>query len=302
LLSLGVILLSIGLHAQSIVHKGVVLDELLQDPIACMAIKIHDVHNEMVKDTLIFTDFNGEFTYLSVDSHPYLDVELSREGFYHEDLNNHYLEYDSIWVLKATAYDSYYGIDDSNSVTTFYMDLNAMRLSYVPFMENYNSKYSSYFVFSTYIVEPIYDFYSDLSQIGMRISYLDFSWLRFSDTYSLTNLPNEKERYFSFGASFYLFHRFTFTKHNRSKGLFLDMGAGYHIPYYYSYVIKQEKSLKTVNRDIYKYNDLRAYARLGYSSFAVYATYRFFDVMQVGYAEPPQWEVGLEFPISIPFE
>ena len=291
-------MISLSHFAQGYAHKGRVIDAESGEAVSCASIRITEYIEGISLDTLIFTDENGVFTYLSYDSFPYLDVSIQREDYLYKYLSDYYLEYDSLWVIKLSNKDCSCYSDSVYADKDFYFDFNALRISYMPFIGSMDEKYSNYFTFSTYIFEPQLAL-NRIQKLGFRISYLDFTWLRFDSKYSLATVPVKKERYFSFGGSAYIFHRLIVPKKKckEQRGWFLDLGAGYHYPYYFSYVYKLDNSVKLVNSDVYKYNDLRAFARLGYGPISIYGTYRFFDVMQVGYPEPPQWEFGLEFPI-----
>jgi hypothetical protein len=119
-----------------------------------------------------------------------------------------------------------------------------------------------------------------------------------SDT-SIVSIAHDKERYFEASTNVGIYTRFIITTAGTigHRGLFLDIGANYSLPYYFSYTYFTEDHIKTSQNKIHKFNDFQAMMRLGFYWGSIRATYRFTDVMKDDFVESPKLTMGVEFNI-----
>lgn len=134
----------------------------------------------------------------------------------------------------------------------------------------------------------------------MKYSLFEFSWFTFGENISSTLQPNIKEKYFSFSGSVFLYNRFILSKikNTKKRGFFLDLGAGYRLPYVYNYFYFTDKNTRTSIRKIHKFNDFELFSRLGYANIAIFATYQLTDALKSNYYQTPKLTIGLGFPLQ----
>lgn len=273
--------------------SGQIVDFETKTPIPCAKIEVYYNDNDSVK--MAFSDSNGKFSFDSIQSRN-IFVSINRLDYdsYDEKIDLDSVRGEMIIELFAYGYEPY--ITD---VTKEEMaDFTVISIAYNPFLESFNSKYKSSFNFSIYAFEYKWKL-NKIQQLGLRYSLLDFAWYKYGDNFSSTVFPNIKERYFSFSASAFIYNRFIISKQKETgkRGLFLDLGVGYRLPYIFRYSYFPDKNTKTTYKKIIKYNDAELFGRIGYGSIAIYGTYRFFDMMKGIYFEPPRFTIGIETPI-----
>lgn len=109
--------------------------------------------------------------------------------------------------------------------------------------------------------------------------------------------PNQNyrhERYFYSNVKIGFYLRFTTfnMKQTHKGGMFLDLGANYHMPLIFRHVGLYENH-KDITRQLHKFNDVSLTARIGTDKFAIYGQYRLFDFVKNNYPQTPQLSFGI---------
>lgn len=109
--------------------------------------------------------------------------------------------------------------------------------------------------------------------------------------------PNQNyrhERLFNWTMKFGFFVRLTTfnMKQPHKGGMFLDLGANYHFPFYFRHIGIYENH-KDITRFIHKYNDVSLTARIGSDKFSLYGQYRLFDFVKFPYPQTPILSFGI---------
>jgi len=115
---------------------------------------------------------------------------------------------------------------------------------------------------------------------------------RGNDSTLVTLTDSKRERYLY--ASYYmgLMHRVIFTP-KRDLPFYLDFGADYHLPLWFRHA-SISKNQMLVGKRIHAWNDVRAYARVGFlGGLSLAFRYRIFDFAQSPYPQLPKYEICL---------
>ena len=128
------------------------------------------------------------------------------------------------------------------------------------------------------------------------------AWINLNNDTLITKVYHEKERYFSATTELFVFTRYV-TKANDDRGFFVDLGAGYSLPYNFKYTYYTDKYVKTSANHIHKFNDFQAMFRIGFYAFDIKATYRLTNIIKdndnFNLIEPPKLNIGIEFNIPL---
>jgi len=102
------------------------------------------------------------------------------------------------------------------------------------------------------------------------------------------------ERYFYNNLKFGFYFRFsTFDMKKRiKKGMYIDLGANYHLPIFFRHVGLYDNH-KDVTRFIHKYNDVSLSFRIGSDKFSLYGQYRLFNFVKDSYPQTPLLSFGI---------
>ncbi len=121
-----------------------------------------------------------------------------------------------------------------------------------------------------------------------------------SDT-SIVKTSHGKERYFEASTNIGAYLRFVLSSAGKigHRGAFVDVGAYYSLPYYFSYTYFTSDHIKTSQNKIHKFNDFQAMLRMGFYWGSIRANYRFMDVMKHDFIEPPKLTLAIEFNIPL---
>lgn len=275
--------------------KRVVLDADSHLPIASASVEITFYGDGI--DTTLFTNQNGEFFiellydydyYISRTYYSSLAGSIEFDGntpqdtiFYLEPLDCDCSKIEDI--AKEDAFDLTIGFD-----------------LFSPALVDADNKFKSTFSFD-YAYEGKVKLANNI-QLGFRYSPLKIKWMTMHSDTLITNIPHTKERYFEASTNVSLYTRFIFTTQQNNhgyRGLFLDIGAGYSLPYYFTYTYFTEEHTKTSTNHIHNFNDFQAMARIGYYWGSIKATYRFTDILTDDYIQPPKLTLGIEFNIPM---
>ncbi len=170
------------------------------------------------------------------------------------------------------------------------------------FLYNFDLSQNSEFIYG--VTWQIYSFDLRLKlanklQFGFKYIPIELSWINLSNN----DQTVFKEQYMGASTKFGIYLRTIVTTHklNGSRGLFIDGGVSYNLPYYYAHSVFIDKYNKSsVSRNIHKFNEFKAFARIGFGWGAVIAEYRFTDILKTNYLQPPEMRIGIEllFPLA----
>ncbi|MEI6349227.1 MAG: carboxypeptidase-like regulatory domain-containing protein [Bacteroidota bacterium] len=272
---------------------GILKDFDTKEPIPCANVELSSNDSDLFTTT--HTHDNGSFFFENVESDNYC------LAFYHSD----YRSFDTCFVeasknsdtliIYVYSYESKsYRIKDVAKEDNF--DYSILYNVYSPITNKSENQFKSTFSIQFYNLNAHIKLANKL-QLGFKITPIDLTWYVLSSPDSLYI----KERYFGASGALFCYLRYipTTTKSLGSRGLFIDIGAGYNIPYYFSYSRFIDKYNRLSTRNIKQYNDFQAMLRFGYSWGAICATYHLTDVMKDSYIELPKLTLGIE--LFIPF-
>ena len=283
--------ISFLLNAQ-ISIRGNVFDFDTKLPVSCAEVYISTDYT----DESFTTNNFGNFEFYDIEEGQEVFISINHKSYYSKDIsfiaNN-----DTVLDIEVYNIESEnYKIEDLTKEDVG--SVSIITLMYAP-STDFKTTFLSSFPLSFYR----FDFRTQLgktNQLGFNFSLFELAWYELANKNSLTTTQNIKERYFITSGSIYTYYRQIFTKHGSkgSRGLFLDLGIGYTLPYYsaYSYFINEDS--RYTMRRIYKYNDINAFVRLGYANVAFIAKYSFNDVMKSGYYDIPKFSLGIDFPLN----
>lgn len=81
--------------------------------------------------------------------------------------------------------------------------------------------------------------------------------------------------------------------------MYLETGGAYAFPFYYRHITRDGRSA-VHERNIHKFTETQAFARLGFNWISVRVKYNLTDYIKAGFPEPPRTEVALEMIIPAP--
>lgn len=126
-------------------------------------------------------------------------------------------------------------------------------------------------------------------------------WAQFkSDTSLFPGMEeHDKERYFNLSANIGVISRLSFFDFREfyKLGMVVDVGAHYQFPLAFRHVYV-DGDTKTRTNKLHRFNDVRAFVRIGYLPATLTLNYRVFDYVKPGYPQLPKWTLGLEFVIE----
>lgn len=270
---------------------GKVIDIDTGEPISCAYVSLWND----TTDIFTYTDFNGSYS-IQVDVN--YDFMLAAESFsYQGEIKN--VLFDDI--DNSQDFHLYaYGSSNNRTKDVALFDILSIGVGmnlYSPPIETNDKEFSSNIELETFF----YDFRNKLAkrtQFGVRIVPLKFQWNGLENP----SVGYKKEKYFGTFAALSVYVRYVATvqKSIGIAGLFVDVGAGYAIPYYFAMksVSSADKYKSVSTRHIHKLNEFEAMLRVGYSWCAIKATYRFTDVLKDNYIETPKLRFGIEIFLS----
>ena len=295
-INLGLLLITLftinSVKAQSSI-QGIAIDADSQKPLSCVQVKIQGGDNEL--DTILFTKDNGVFVLNNIENGFYY-ICLTRIDYRNNDkeveLN------DSSFNMNFQMYSIYsdsFHFEDIASEDIF--DFTLGFDIYSPALQESDDKFKSVFAFD-YGYEGRFKL-ANRMQLGIRYSPLKVKWMAMNSDTMITNVPHGKERYFEASTSLGLYLRYIITTrgYKGNRGLFVDLGASYSLPYYFSYTYFTDEHIKTSQNKIRKFNDFQAMFRLGFYWGSLRANYRFTDIMKDEFIQPPRLTLGIEFNI-----
>lgn len=274
-------------YSQSVI-TGKIIEKGSKEPIRCVWVKVS--HDE--SDTTVYSDSLGYFSFT-----PQFD------GKYHLSFQTVSHDFLSVAIIADTVrnpinvemepYQYNEPIEDLAKQDQF--GLTFIAISFLPYQSFVNDDFHRTFYLSFYVFDHRMKLAS-FDQLGISWSLLNFQWNRFA------NPVEGYDRYFSFNGSLFLYNRFLITKQKKrgQRGLFMDLGAGYRLPFYFSHSHFYDKNLKKNTREthyqnVVKYNDFEAMVRLGYGFVNLFGTYRFTSIIKNPYTiEPAKWNIGIE--------
>lgn len=286
------LIISNGLWAQTQITCRV-LDYDTHLPVSNVEVYLYAYEGDL--DTTVYTDHNGRFTFRSYYGY---DFDISKTGYltYTGNVEDDSILTDTVFYIYSNNSESY-KLKDIASDDVFDMSIGFDLFS--PDLSASDDKFKS--VFSFYYAYEVKTKIANNFQLGFRYEPIKMKWMTMNSDTLLTSIPHQKERYFqaSGGLDFYLRYIFNVQGLRNYRGAFMDVGAGYSLPYYFSYTYFTEDHLKTVRNHIHNFKDFSAMVRIGYYIGSIKATYRFTDIMKDDFIQPPKFTLGLEF--NIPF-
>ena len=293
------ILLIPSLAKAQYTFEGTVVDIDTKQPIACANIWIWYSSDEVDLDTNIRTNTEGYFKLVIEDDNAtdvIISFEINKDGYrtLKKKCDNQGGKHPKVYELYSYDSDNYKIEDIAKSD---YFDLTFGFDLYSPSMDDSDDKFKSVFSFN-YGYEGKAKL-TNRMQLGFRYVPLKVKWMAMNSDTSIVTIAHDKERYFEASTSFGIYTRFIFSTAGAigHRGLFLDVGANYSLPYYFSYTYFTEDHIKTSQNKIRKFNDFQAMMRLGFYWGSIRATYRFTDVMKDDFVESPKLTLGVEFNI-----
>ncbi len=274
-------------YSQSVI-TGQIIEKESKKPIRCVWVEVN--HEEL--DTIVYSDSLGFFSFTPLfDGKYYLSFKSVSHDFLLITVIADTVKNPIIVEMEPFEYND--PIMDLAKQDQFGLTLIA--ISFLPYQSFVNDDFHRTFYLSFYAFDNRMKLAS-FDQLGISWSLLNFQWNRFA------NPVEGYDRYFSFNGSLFLYNRFLITKQKKrgQRGLFMDIGAGYRLPYYFSHSHFYDKNLKKNTREIHyrnvvKYNDFEAMMRLGYGFVNLFATYRFTSIIKSPYTiEPAKWNIGIE--------
>jgi hypothetical protein len=286
-----ILLLPASLFAQVDI-SGVIKDIDTKEPVACATVYLWYGETDLETQTA----FDGSFTLSGVDDGEYY-IEIYKEG-YRSDGVDVSVEGEAL-NLEIEIYENYsesFVIEDIADFDTY--DLGYGIRFFSPKLAETDTSFSSNISIDTYFLDTRFKL-ANRMQMGFKISPLVLQWTRFSDP--ATGIA--KERYFGASASLFVYIRAitTVVKPLNSRGMFIDLGAGYTIPYYYAHstISEANKYERSTVRHINRLNDIEAMMRIGFAWGAIKANYRFTDMLKVPYVQTPKLALGVEILIPM---
>jgi hypothetical protein len=273
--------------------SGKVVDIDTGEPIQCADIYLWG--DDIDVETMTAAD--GSYEFFDLEQGEYT-IQVNSYS-YRQEWDDISLENES--VIKDFEMYSYgspsFRIDDIASFDAF--DMSTGISFYSPAIIEDDKSFASNITIDTYSYESKFKL-ANRTQMGFKLSPLKLQWTKYSDPAD----GLEKERYFAALASFGLYVRFipTLTGTDKHRGMFIDIGGSYNIPYYFAHaaISSENEYQRTVTRHLHKLNEFEAMARIGFSWFALKATYRFTDVLKDNYIETPKLQLGVDF--FVPFD
>ncbi len=293
------ILLLPSLSKAQYVFEGTVVDIDTKQPIACATIWIWYSSAEVDLDTNIHTNTEGYFKLIIEDDNAtdaIVSFEIYKDGY--RTLKKKCDKQDDKLpkVYELYSYESKsYKIEDIAKKDyfdfTFGFDL------YSPSTDDSDDKFKSVFSFNYGYEGKIK--LANRVQLGFRYVPLKVKWMSMNSDTSIVTIAHGDERYFEASTNVGIYTRFIITTTGTigHRGLFLDVGANYSLPYYFTYTYFTKDHIKTSYNKIRKFNDFQAMLRLGFYWGSIRVTYRFTDVMKDDFVEPPKLTLGVEFNI-----
>jgi len=286
------LILSNGLSAQTQISAKVI-DRDTHMPVSCASVNLYAYDGDL--DTTVFTDHNGRFTFETEYGY---EFSISRSGYmtYSGDIEEDNILTDTVFYIYSNYSDSF-KIEDIAEEDAFDVSMGFDVFS--PGLSTSDDKFKS--VFSIYYAYEVKTKLANNFQLGFRYEPIKLKWMTMNSDTLLTSIPHQKERYFqaSIGLDFYLRYIFNVQGLHNYRGAFMDVGAGYSMPYYFSYTYFTEDHLKTVRNHIHNFKDFSAMVRIGYYIGAIKATYRFTDIMKDNFIQPPKLTLAVEFNIPV---
>ena len=267
--------------------SGKVIDIDTGEPVQCADIYLWGDDIDM--ETMTAADGSYELSDLD-----YGDYTIQVDAYYYrQDWADITVENES--VIKDFSIYSFdspsYTIEDIASYDAF--DISSGISFYSPALIDDDKNFASNITIDIYSYESKFKL-ANRTQMGFKLCPLKLQWTKFSDPED----GFDKERYFGAYAAFGMYFRFipTLIGKDKHRGMFIDIGGTYNIPYYYAHagISSDNEYQRTVTRHIHKLNEFEAMARIGFSWFAVKATYRFTDVLKDNFFETPKLQLGID--------
>lgn len=271
--------------------KARVLDYDTHLAVSCASVEINDASGDI--DTTVFTNQDGEITFYTNIGY---NIYINRNGYLSY---NGVVEDDSIstkLIFYIYKYDSdNFKIDDIAKQDVF--DIVFGFDVFSPILVESENKFNYVFSFY-YAYEGKFKLAKNL-QMGFSYQPLKIKWMAMNSDTLITKIPHAKERYFQASTSMDIYFRYIFTTYGprNNRGLFLDLGGGYTLPYYFSYTYFTEDYLKTSRNHIHNFNDFSVMARLGFFWGSIRGTYRFTDILKSDFIQPSKLTLSVEFNI-----
>ena len=266
--------------------QGYVFDIDTKTPLSCVEVEIMGSE----KDIRAYSNSEGLFVFNDLpEGDYYISTDFSDYMYYEDD------------VYVETGIDDYnielYLIDSPISriediADEDILDLGTCISFYSPSIANFNNDFKSDFSIEMYNIEARFKLANRL-QLGFKTMPIALRWTSFSNP----DAGFTKQRYFSASAGLFIYTRIipTVLPNSGKRGMFIDLGAGYILPYYFAESKFTSKYNRETGRHFHNYKDFEAMFRLGFTWLAVKATYRFTDILNAGYTQPPRLQFGIEF-------
>lgn len=292
------IILSVNLFSQTL--KGIVKDGDTGEPVTNIRLEYNDDKNYAI---FAVTNKKGEFTFeeISISYSDYTILNLEKNSPDWEDNYDMYLEIspDDSTFFNLIVYKESSGYWDTVKYITDIAQQNFFDAGYsFNFYSPKIDETDKYFK-SNLSVDFFFEFQFKIIknfQIGTKITPFKMAWDNIKTDTIITTLDHEKERYFSISSEYFIFLRYVSTAFDM-RGLFVDFGAGYSLPYVYNYQYYTSKYVKTSVRNIHNFNNFQAMFRIGFLAFDIKATYRLTDFLKDEYIQTPRLNIGIEFNI-----
>ena len=282
------------LAAQTYSLSGKVIDGETQQPMADVDVRLIGGPPSIMRNTKTLDDgsfsfdnlyavsYNLYFSHLGYASHN-MEVEITEEG------NSPNIEV-SIFRQELTE-------EEESKLPKSYIDYGYHSGFAVNFYSPSSIGTSAAYK-SSWNMEWLYSFKKRLTnfdQFGLEFGYKLF-WHTLEEDSVITPEVYQKERYGGSYITAYLYNRIVVSGSSNPEfpGLFLDFGVGYELPITFRYNYWVNSNQRTIIRRIHNYQEFRAMARLGFGVLAIKASYRFLDVLEEPYIQPPKIKFGIE--------
>lgn len=288
--------------------EGTVKDIDTNEPLSNIIIHINHIDSS-TPEVVVITDKLGYFNIDIDEEFGEIDLEIYHYNYrdYYKVLNI-YDDSDSSFIGKVLdnfdveillySYDSdSYIIEDIAEIDVFDFTLGFDVFS--PKLNETDNKFSS--VFSVYYAGESKIALADRLQLGINYMPLKLKWMKMNNDATITSVSHNKEQYFEASTSLGIFTRYIITTggKKRYRGMFVDLGVSYTIPYYFSYTYFTDNHTRTSQNRIHNFKDFQAMFRLGYYWGSIRANYRFTDIMKDGYIQQPRVNLAIEFNIPM---
>lgn len=277
--------------------SGVVLDYDTRVPVTCATVVISGWESDnSVSEHIVKTDENGRFIFTNLATSKYW-IEVTSEDYRIFLSDSYYDIQKQVSDLEILLYsyesESYKMIDVADQDV---FDLSFAANLYSPSIIESDDIFKQNTSIQFYNINLRFKLANKL-QMGFIYNPIELSW-------HSANKPATgyiKERYFGAYTSLSVHFRFipTVIKKTGARGLFIDLGAGYKLPYYYAYSRFIDDYTKLTTRHIHRNNEFDVFARIGYSWGAVKINYRLTDILKGQHVEPPKLSLGVELFIPL---